>query len=252
MCMLFAVNAAQSFEANAYLDAFFANSPKHPHGWGLAQMRGGGMVIKKECVEARKSAALAQLLKKPIRSRLMLAHIRYATIGNVDPANCHPFSGFDKRRTRWTLIHNGTIFDYRPISPYMKKQKGETDSERVFLYLIDELDRLGSSDPDERFELLERIVADMAKGNKLNLVFTDGEYLYVHTNCRETLFYLEKDGAAVFATAPLTGERWRAVPFCTLVAFKDGAQVRAGSPHDNEYIENAENVRMLYRIFSNL
>lgn len=252
MCMLFAVSSKTNFEANAYLKLFYANSPQHPHGWGLAYLRGGRAIVKKEPIEAGKSAALCEILGRPIRSKLVLAHIRYATIGNVDPKNCHPFWSCDSAYRQWTLMHNGTIFDYPPLSPYIKKQKGETDSERVFLYLMDVIDKTVGLSFGERFDILSAAVSDMAKNNKLNLIFTDGEYLYVHTNLKETLFYLETESAVIFATAPLDSERWRQVPFCTLLAYKDGELVKAGVPHENEYVENMENVRLLYRIFANL
>ena len=35
---------------------------------------------------------------------------------------------------------------------------------------------------EERFALLDGLVSDMEKGNKLNLRIYDGELLYVHTN----------------------------------------------------------------------
>lgn len=252
MCMLFAVSSKSNFAANAYLKLFYANSPQHPHGYGLAYLRGGKMIVKKEPTQASKSTALSEILSKPLRSKLILAHIRYATIGNVDPKNCHPFWGSDSAYNQWTLMHNGTIFDYPPLSPYIRKQKGETDSERVFLYLMDEINRNIALPFDEKFDMLSRAVTDMAANNKLNLIFTDGEYLFVHSNLKETLFYLEQESAIIFATAPLDGGKWRQVPFCTLLAYKDGELVKSGKPHHNEYVENMENVRLLYRIFANL
>lgn len=252
MCMLFAATSKNDTELNAYLDTFYKNSAMHPHGWGLAYSRSGKAVIKKEPIDASKSAVLSNLLKKPIRTKTALAHIRYATIGNIDAENCHPFTGFDKSHRRYILIHNGTIFDYPPLSRFVKKQKGETDSERILLYLLDKINKLGSDCFDTRFALLEQTVNEMSKDNKLNLIFTDGEYLFVHTNCKNTLFYLEKEDAFLFATKPLSGERWKKVPFCTLLAYKDGALVKCGAPHNNEYTENDENMKLLYRIFSNL
>jgi len=252
MCMLFAVSSKDSFELNNYLDSFFKNSKNHPHGWGMAFLRSGKTIIKKEPTEASKSNELSKLLKKTIRSTLALAHIRYATIGNVDAANCHPFSETDSLHKRWTLIHNGTIFDYPPLSKCIKRQKGETDSERILLYFIHQIKKSNSSSFIEFFNLFDSIIPDMSKGNKLNLIFTDGEYLYVHTNCRDTLFYLEKNETIVFSTAPITGENWKKVPFCTLLVYKDGKLMKTGTTHVNEYIENIENTKLLYRIFSNL
>ena len=92
----------------------------------------------------------------------------------------------------------------------------------------------------------------MAKGNKLNWVLTDGRDLYVHTNCKDTLYYLEKDGCVIFATVPLTDEKWQPVPFTTLLAYRDGKLVRTGTNHGNEYIEDPEHLKFLYQIFADL
>ena len=72
------------------------------------------------------------------------------------------------------MVHNGTIFDYWQLDKYFKIQDGDTDSERILMYLVDrenEKTRELGREPDEneRFLLLDEIVSDMAKGNKLNL-----------------------------------------------------------------------------------
>ncbi len=255
MCMLFAVSSEEKFESNEYLKLFYRNSSKHPHGWGLAYLDSGDMTVAKESICACESHYLKDQLSRPISSKLLLAHIRYATIGNVDLDNCHPFSGTDRFHRRWTMIHNGTIFDFSPLRPYTKTQSGETDSERIFLYLKDKINEHRTDEKpsfEERFSILDKIVCDMSHGNKLNLLFTDGKYLYVHTNCKDTLFFLEKEHSVIFSTAPLTDENWKRVTFCTLLAFKNGKLAAQGTQHTNEYIESPENMKLLYRIFSNL
>ena len=69
-----------------------------------------------------------------------MAHIRLATIGDVDYENCHPFVKRDCGGRVWTLIHNGTIFNCPLLDGYVHRQEGSTDSERIFLYLIDCID----------------------------------------------------------------------------------------------------------------
>ena len=64
-----------------------------------------------------------------------LAHIRYATVGNVEYANCHPFSGQTAKGRVIMIAHNGTIFQSNTLNRYLKIQSGETDSERILLYL---------------------------------------------------------------------------------------------------------------------
>ncbi|MBQ3970051.1 MAG: class II glutamine amidotransferase [Clostridia bacterium] len=255
MCMLFAVSSPGELTINNYLKSFYAFSDKHPHGWGLACVDTNNITVEKESISAGKSNFLKERLSEPIETKLLLAHIRYATIGNIEHKNCHPFRGKDNRLRHWVLIHNGTIFDYPPLSKYTKIQKGDTDSERIFLYLLDKINERQTDSRlafDERFDLIESIVRDMAPNNKLNLIFTDGKYLYVHTNCRDTLYYLEKDGSTFFCTAPITNENWKKLPFCTLLAYKNGKLFREGAPHTGEYIESPENIKLLYQIFSNL
>lgn len=257
MCELFGVSSRDDFYANDYLKAFYAHSDFHPHGWGLACVTRSSALVEKESVKASTSNYLRERLSQPITEKLLLAHIRYATIGNVEYKNCHPFTGRDSTGRRWTLIHNGTIFDYPALYPYLKTQKGDTDSERVFLYLLDKLNEATRQNGarlhfEERFKLLDEIICDMAKGNKLNLIFTDGKYLYAHTNCKGTMRYLEKDGAALVSTLPLSDENWQPFPFGQLLAFNKGKLIKTGTEHHHEYIHSEEEMKLIYQIFANL
>ena len=257
MCELFGISARDDFYANDYLKAFYAHSDFHPHGWGLACVSRNNALVEKESVKASKSNYLRERLSQPITEKLLLAHIRYATIGNVEYKNCHPFSDRDSTGRRWTLIHNGTIFDFAPLNPYVKAQKGDTDSERIFLYLLDKLNEATRKNGarlhfEERFTLLDEIICNMAKGNKLNLLFTDGKYLYAHTNCKGTMHYLEKDGAALVSTQPLSNENWQLVPFGQLLAFSKGKLIKTGTEHHHEYIRSEEEMKLIYQIFANL
>lgn len=66
----------------------------HADGWGLAYYVGNNSQGLRQFhdVEAASTSALAQFLgQQSIRTRNLLAHIRYATSGTVDLANVHPF-----------------------------------------------------------------------------------------------------------------------------------------------------------------
>ena len=256
MCELFGYSAENEYEINDYLKTFFKRSPQHPNGWGLACMDGNEAVIEKEPIQATKSNYLKERLKHPVLSKNVFGHIRYATVGNEEYGNCHPLSWKDASGRRWTVIHNGTIFDFNPLSRYIRVQEGTTDSERVLLYIIDKINRTEYDDKKlsgrERFEILECIIRNMAKGNKLNLMIYDGEYMYVHTNYKKTLYYLEKNGAVFFATEPLSGEEWKTVPFTRLLAYKNGKLIFTGKKHGNEYFDSEENMRFIFQNFSEL
>ena len=84
-----------------------------------------------------------------------------------------------------TIAHNGTIFEGDILTDYFHRQKGETDSERILLFMLDRLNDLIRQkgrplDEDERFSVLEEMTKDLSPHNKLNLLIYDGDILYVH------------------------------------------------------------------------
>lgn len=257
MCELFGICGKKEYQINNYLKEFFSHSENHPHGWGLAIMEGDESSVEKEPLKASKSLYLKRRLSVPVLAKIAFAHIRYATIGNEEYENCHPFTQKDNTGRRWTLIHNGTIFDYPPMSKYIKSQKGDTDSERILMYIVDKINRSGRTadnpwSKEERFCFLDCLVKKLSKGNKLNMLLFDGEVMYVHTNYANSLYYLKKEESIFFSTQPLGKEQWDPVPFTTLLAYEEGELLFTGTNHENEYIENAEDMKYIYQIFSNL
>jgi glutamine amidotransferase len=280
MCEIFGVNSKEKMILNEYLNDFFEHSNYHPHGWGMACMSERDSFVEKEPIQATKSNYLKERLSVHIREKNVLAHIRYATIGNVEYKNCHPYTKKDKRGRRWSLVHNGTIFSFDPLNKYVRIQQGDTDSERILLYIVDEVNRLydeneekehknqddtgvldnchveqnlHAEDMDYRiFAHIDNIISQMAQDNKLNLILFDGQHMYVHTNYKDSLYYLKKDEAVIFSTQPLSGEQWNNVPFNRLLVYKEGEEIYRGKSHDYEYIESEENLKLLYQIFSGL
>lgn len=257
MCEIFGVTAKNKINITEYLRNFFCRSNMHPHGWGLACMDEKNSFIEKESVQATKSNYLKERLLLPMETDHAFAHIRYATIGNVEHQNCHPFSITSRSGRRWTQVHNGTIFDYSQLDKYLSLQEGCTDSERILMYLTDavslEEERQGQPlSGHQRFALLDDIFVKMSKRNKLNLLLFDGEYTYVHTNYKDSLYYLEKDAGVLFSTAPLTDEAWKPVPFTRLLAYRAGELVFTGTNHKNQYEDSEEDLKFLYQIFSGL
>lgn len=257
MCELFGVCSQNSGILNDYLKEFYSHSVRHPHGWGLAVLEGREAVIEKEPIQATKSNYLKERLSLPISAKTAFAHIRYATIGNVEYQNCHPYTLKDHTGRRWTMIHNGTIFEYPPLNKYVGLQTGDTDSERILMYLVEKInegERQAKREltAEERFAVLDSIFSAMSKGNKLNFLIYDGELMYVHTNYADSLYVLEKNGGMFFSTQPLSREDWQKVPFTTLLAYQDGKLVLKGTDHGNEYVDSEENLKFLYQIFSDL
>ena len=135
------MNGTALRRVNEELKEFYSHSDKHPNGWGLALLEPDMTNWEKEPLCANESRYLRERLSEPIMARSVMAHIRYATIGNVEWRNCHPFCGRDRSGRQWVFQHNGTIFDYPPLHPYVNVQQGDTDSERILLYFLDRIDR---------------------------------------------------------------------------------------------------------------
>lgn len=120
-------------------DDFAGHSVDHPNGWGIAIFCGKEVNIEKEPVAAYKSSYLKERLRTPLRASNMMAHIRFATRGHMAYENCHPFIKHDQTGRAWTFMHNGTIFSCPLLSKYLYAQSGQTDSERILLYMIDQI-----------------------------------------------------------------------------------------------------------------
>lgn len=257
MCEIFGVSSREDIRINEYLETFYGHSNKHPHGWGFARMEGTEVSVIREPLQASKSLRLKNMLGEPILVKKAFAHIRYATIGNVESKNCHPYTQKDAAGRCWTLVHNGTIFDYSPLNRFLHVQSGDTDSERILLYLVELVSKSEQAagrtlDAAERFQIVDSMIGKMAKGNKLNLLICDGDLVYAHTNYANSLYRLKTKGRVLFSTSPLDREEWEPVRFMVPQAYRNGELIYTGTYHGNEYIDNEENLKFLYQIFADL
>lgn len=257
MCELFGLTGPDEISVNEYLKTFIRHSIDHPNGWGIAVFNGKEVGIEKEPVAAFKSGYLRERLKTPLRAKNMMAHIRFATRGHMEYENCHPFVKCDKNGRVWTFMHNGTIFDCPLLDKYVYFQNGQTDSERILLYMIDQInaetDKLGRLlKGSERFDVIDQAVQQITAGNKVNFMLYDGSMLYVHENLKNSLFVCRLGRSLLFATDPLDNKKWDPVEPCRLKAYKSGKPVLLGTLHHNEYIENPEDLRLIFLDYAKL
>ncbi len=251
MCELFGISSAVSLCPEEILKTFFSHSETHVDGWGLAVFDGNAVNLEKEPVKATDSAYLKHRLRSLKKVRNMFAHIRKATRGINNYENCHPFIMQDCNERNWTLMHNGTIFNCPNLDPYVHGQEGMTDSERILCYIMDRVNAASIIQgrpltAEERFHLLDEIICAISPSNKLNLLIYDGELFYVHTNYKDSLYVHQEGRTALFSTTPLDNRVWLPLKFTTLLAYRDGRQVAAGTCHGNEYVDNPEDARYFY------
>jgi glutamine amidotransferase len=254
---LFGFSGTHPIDLAPQLKTFYSHSDRHPHGWGLAYRDQGTLRIQKEAVRALDSVSLQKQLQGPIESDMALGHIRLATVGHMAWRNCHPYQARDLSGRKWTLIHNGTIFSFPPMDPFYSRTDSDTDSACLLTYILSELNGAfrAQSAPltaAQRFALLDRIVTQLAPGNKVNLMLYDGELFYVHTNYRNSLYQFAAEGGMLFSTRPLDYRDWQPVPFTQLLAYQDGRLAFTGTCHGAEYRDDPEQLKLLYLAYAEL
>jgi len=251
MCEIFCFNSNTPKQINECLECFYNHSEEHPHGWGLATMQSDEFVITKEPLKATCSQHLKNILSNPIIGKNVFAHIRLATVGEIISPNCHPFIEADDNNRSWMLIHNGTIFDYPELDQYKDSENGDTDSERILLYIIDQINdfeqqKSAPSTIKERFNLLTEIVSKLSKNNKLNLMIHDGDLTYIHSNMKESLYYLKNEEGFLVASTPLSDdENWMQVELNKLFGLIDGNIIFESEQHNNEFILTEEHEKIM-------
>ena len=261
MCELFGLCSNTPTDVTKPLKEFFTHSEQHNHGWGIALADDECVSIEKEPIAANRSHYLRERLREGIVADNMIAHIRLASVGRMFFNNTHPFVGKDNFGERLTLAHNGTIFDGSLTDRYADSQRGQTDSERILLYLIDAVNSrqqaLGRQLlPDERFRLMEQLISALSAGNKLNLLIWDGTFMYAHTNYANTLHYCRlSSGGLLFSTHPLhclPARDWKPVPMLRLMAYCGGDTIFSGEPLSREYFDPKDNQEYKELDYANL
>jgi predicted glutamine amidotransferase len=260
MCQLFALNCNVPTAVTFSFTGFSARGGRtgeHADGFGLAFHEGAGCRVFID--EARASdSALAEFLRRhPIRSRIALAHIRKATQGPVQIANCHPFVR-EWRGRHWSFCHNGDLQGFEPRLTGSHLPVGQTDSERAFCWMLQELRRRVRTRGTPSWQQVAPVIAELADGiarhGRFNFLLSDGQALYAHASTR--LFWLQRqhpfataqlvdedlsldlaaangpgDRMVIVATEPLTrNEPWQAFGAGELQVFVDGASVWRRGP----------------------
>lgn len=127
------------------------DTDKHEHGWGLAIYEGRGLRTFHDSLPASVSRVAEFVATYPIKTLNMMAHIRYATQGDVSLENVHPFQR-EMWGINWAFAHNGEvpkytnkrIGDYPLLGQTNKTDRfyhpvGDTDSEAVFCAVLNGL-----------------------------------------------------------------------------------------------------------------
>jgi glutamine amidotransferase len=196
MCQLFALSCNAPTSVNfsfTGLSARGGQTGEHADGYGLAFH--DDKVCRQFIDDGRASdSALAEFLRRhPIRAHTILAHIRKATQGAVQLANCHPFVREWQGR-HWSFCHNGDLQDFKPRLGGSHLPVGDTDSERAFCWMLQELRRRFRGARAPGWQHLAPVIADLAdriaSHGRFNFLLSDGQAVYAHASTR--LFWLTR------------------------------------------------------------
>jgi glutamine amidotransferase len=217
----------------------------HRDGWGITFYEGKA---SRSFHEPRPSAHsdIARLIRSyPIKSRIVIAHVRRANRGRVALENTHPF-----RRELWgrsfAFAHNGQLKGIKKWRLSTFKPIGTTDSEHAFCWMLDHLrSRFADLPPVDR---LDPIIAELCRSlgelGTFNMLFSDGRSLYCY--CSKRLTYLTR--RAPFGTATLIDEDLR-VDFAAETTPNDLVSVIATRPltRDETWFDVAPSTFLVFR-----
>ncbi|WP_028768770.1 class II glutamine amidotransferase [Shewanella fidelis] len=225
----------------------------HVDGWGITFYEGKGSRTFKDARPSSESH-VAQLIKSyPIKSEVVVSHIRQANRGCVSLENTHPFTR-ELWGQYWTYAHNGQLTGYE--DKFVAKRftaVGDTDSEMAFCWIMDKVvERFGDTAPEDRLVVYDYIatLADEIRAlGVFNMILSDGEHLMSY--CTNNLCYITRrapfgkaklidtdvvidfdkettpnDIVTVIATRPLTkDEQWNVLSPGEWKLFKKGELV---------------------------
>jgi glutamine amidotransferase len=183
MCELMALSFDRPVAAGFALREFGPRGEENPDGWGLGWYSDQSLSLFKEPL--RWSAShLAGLLERNVSrpGLIYLAHVRHKTMGGTPThADTHPFSRELGGRD-YCFAHNGTLDGPAWDLPLGRFQPlGETDSERFFCHLLGRIDQRGSGlDTSADWQWLQETLAAANGFGKLNVLFSDGQRLFVY------------------------------------------------------------------------
>jgi predicted glutamine amidotransferase len=250
MCQLLGMNANVPTDVMFSFAGLARRADEHKDGFGIAFFEDRGLRTFVDHKSARESPVAELVRRYPIKSDNVIAHIRKATQGRVALENTHPFVR-ELWGRYWVFAHNGDLKGFRPPLHAAFRPVGDTDSERAFCWLMQEMAKAHAAVPDvaELTLTLRELLPQPAAHGSFNLLLSNGQALWAH--CSTRLHFVERahpfgratladedvsvdfaalttpdDRIAVVATEPMTcDEAWQAIAPGQLRVFAGGRAV---------------------------
>ena len=220
----------------------------HKDGWGIAFFVDKGVREFKD-VDAGATSEIARFVKNyPIKSDIVISHIRQANSGRVALENTHPFNR-EMWGLPWVYAHNGQLHGVKKKKLDYYKPIGSTDSEFALCYILNHLRSAFPDYPRSKpalFRTIHALCEELRQLGVFNILFSDSRYLYCY--CTTKLCWITRrspfgvarlhdrelavnfrdettphDIVTVIATAPLTdNEYWQPMQPGELLVFRHG------------------------------
>lgn len=227
----------------------------HKDGWGITFYHGRGIREFRDACPSHDSEIARLVRSYPIKSQIVISHIRKANRGRIALENTHPFVR-ELWGCYWSFAHNGQLKAIKTWPLEFYQPVGTTDSEHAFCWLLDELRRQFPSRPSagrlQKF-IYQRAQA-LAQLGVFNFLLSDSRSLY--SFCGSKLCWLTRqapfcpaelidedvkvnfaehtapsDVVSVIATQPLTlNEHWQSMVPGEMRVFRDGVCIGANRP----------------------
>ena len=222
----------------------------HKDGWGIAFYEGKGCRLFHDPDPSSRSEIAKMIRHYPIKSKLVLCHIRKANRGRVCLENTHPFLRQVWGRN-WTFSHNGQLRGIKKLPLKHFRPIGTTDSEHAFCWLLDQVVETFPEPPrrpQTLWSYIRKWADALSEFGIFNFMLSDSKFLYAHCSTklawvtRRAPFPLNKaklvddeleldfqkamaldDIITIIATAPLTqNEEWNIAIKGDFLVFADG------------------------------
>lgn len=201
-------------------------SKEHPDGWGIALgQRGQGWTLHRSLLRADDDLEFHHLASQGLGD-IIVAHVRQKTRGDVAIENTHPFES-----APWVFTHNGTVnnvefLDAHTSSERRARIQGDTDSERLFAFLMSRIDQV-MAEPwvtrvriDQTLREATRELDLLPQFGTASFLLSDGNVLYAH-RLGAPLYLLQRtvsdesgcpecagNPSVAVTTEPITDEDW--------------------------------------------
>lgn len=252
MCELLGMAFNQPVKPTLSFRGFRHRGESNPHGWGLAYYPDESVQVIKEPIKAGRSPLYEFIKNYPeIKSKIIIAHVRYTSGTSITHKNTHPFQR-ELNGKEFVFAHNGTLHNYRGLETKRFIPVGETDSEYAFCHILNSIEKQHinlNCWTTKDFNWFHTKLEEINNHGSFNCLFSDGEYLfcYYDKNGYNGLCFVqriapfttvhlidedfeinlaeEKDRSQkgfIVATKRLTDERWDNFHPAELIVFRNG------------------------------